>query len=222
MPAHLQGAPLNLAALSRNLGLDGRTKARYLDFLADLYLLIPLYVVSFPMTVVDHLTLPQLQQRIKKAKDPVEKTRLLAVYHAKRGLTAQEVAAITLQDRRHHNPGPRPKLTPEEQERVLQALQGTLPDGGLWTGLKLQRWVAEVLGKEVSLTPSTASCTRWAIPSGRSAVPGLREQRVRLLAYDEHRLGLRPVYRRMWARRWGASPPVVLRGTFGEPETGSL
>lgn len=126
------------------------------------------------MTVVDHLTLPQLQQRIKKAKDPVEKTRLLAVYHAKRGLTAQEVAAITLhtprwvratlarynlegpaalQDRRHRNPGPRPKLTPEEQERVLQALQGPPPDGGLWTGLKLQRWVAEVLGKEVSLYP---------------------------------------------------------------------
>lgn len=40
-----------------------------------------------PMTVVDHLTLPQLQQRIKKA---------LAAYHAKQGLTAQEVAAIAL------------------------------------------------------------------------------------------------------------------------------
>lgn len=39
MLAHLQGAPLNLAALSRNLGLDGRTLARHLDFLADLYLL---------------------------------------------------------------------------------------------------------------------------------------------------------------------------------------
>jgi hypothetical protein len=128
------------------------------------------------MTVVDHLTLPQLQQRIKKAKDPVEKTRLLAVYHAKRGLTAQEVAAITLQDRRHHNPGPRPKLTPEEQERVLQALQGTLPDGGLWTGLKLQRWVAEVLGKEVSLYPIYRLLHTLGNPSGRFRRPGLRSR----------------------------------------------
>lgn len=39
MLAHLQGELLNLSALSRNLGLDGRTVARYLDLLADLYLL---------------------------------------------------------------------------------------------------------------------------------------------------------------------------------------
>ncbi len=54
---------------------------------------------------------------------------------------------------------------------------------------------------------------------------------MRLLAYDEHRLGLRPVYRRVWARRGerpsgggGASVPLVLRlhlcgaGDGGEPE----
>ena len=39
MLAHLQGELLNLSALARNLGLDGRTVARYLDLLSDLYLL---------------------------------------------------------------------------------------------------------------------------------------------------------------------------------------
>jgi len=50
---------------------------------------------------------------------------------------------------------------------------------------------------------------------------------VRLLAYDEHRLGLRPVYRRVWARR-GERPVAVGAHryrwfyvcTFVEPETG--
>ena len=39
MLAHLQGELLNTSALARNLGLDGRTVNRYLDFLVDLYLL---------------------------------------------------------------------------------------------------------------------------------------------------------------------------------------
>jgi len=39
MLAHLQGELLNTSELARNLGLDGRTVNRYLDFLVDLYLL---------------------------------------------------------------------------------------------------------------------------------------------------------------------------------------
>ena len=46
------------------------------------------------MTVADHLTLSELEQRVKKARDPVERTRFLAVYHAKGGLTAKEIAKI--------------------------------------------------------------------------------------------------------------------------------
>jgi hypothetical protein len=78
------------------------------------------------MTVADHLTLNELWRRAKKAKDPIEKDRFLAVYHAKRGLTAKEIARIipntprwvqetvrrynlegpeALKDKRHQNPG---------------------------------------------------------------------------------------------------------------------
>ncbi len=39
MLAHLHGQMLNLPALARNLGVDGRTVSRYLDLLADVYLL---------------------------------------------------------------------------------------------------------------------------------------------------------------------------------------
>ncbi len=107
------------------------------------------------MTVADHLTLNELWRKVKKAKDPIEKLRFLAVYHAKRGLTAKEIAKITLsstrwvyeavrrynqggpealKDRRHQNPGQKPKLTLEEQRKVLEALQGPHPTGACGRG----------------------------------------------------------------------------------------
>lgn len=102
------------------------------------------------MTVANHLTLNELWRRVKKAQDPIEKDRFLAIYHAQRGLTAKEIAKITLntprwvqetvrrynqegpeslRDRRHHNPGQKPKLNLEEQRKVREALQGPPPDG---------------------------------------------------------------------------------------------
>jgi transposase len=126
------------------------------------------------MEVADHLPLQELWRRAKKAKDPIERTRFLAIYHAKQGLTAKEIAKITLhtyrwvyatvrrynqagpdalQDKRHQNPGQRPKLTPEEQARVMAALEGPAPDGGSWSGPKLRAWVERELGRKLSLYP---------------------------------------------------------------------
>jgi transposase len=230
-----------------------------------------------PMTVANHLTLDELWRRAKKAKDPIEKDRFLAVYHAKRGLTAKEIARIipntprwvqetvrrynlegpeALKDKRHQNPGQKPKLTPEERMRVLEALQGPPPDGGLWTGPKLRDWVERELGKRLSLYPiyrllhEMGFALRVPRPRHRKADGEAQEasnlfaqvqearaegRRVRLLAYDGHarraylghRLGLRPVYRRVWARR-GERPLAVGAHryrwfyvcTFVEPETG--
>ncbi|WP_167764524.1 helix-turn-helix domain-containing protein [Thermus tengchongensis] len=66
--------------------------------------------------VARHLTLRELERRYKKAKDPVEKTRFQAVYHAAKGLSAKEIARITLQTprwvhatvRRYNLLGPKP------------------------------------------------------------------------------------------------------------------
>jgi len=54
--------------------------------------------------VARHLTLRELERRYKKAKDPVEKTRFQAVYHAAKGLSAREIARITLQTPRPYTP----------------------------------------------------------------------------------------------------------------------
>ncbi len=120
--------------------------------------------------------------------------------------------------------------------RVLEALQGPPPDGGLWTGPKLRDWVERELGKRLSLYPiyrllhEMGFALRVPRPRHRKADGEAQEasnpfaqvqearaegRRVRLLAYDEHRLGLRPVYRRVWARR-GESLSLLVDGVDTE------
>ncbi len=149
------------------------------------------------MTVADHLTLNELWRKVKKAKDPIEKLRFLAVYHAKRGLTAKEIAKITLsstrwvyeavrrynqggpealKDRRHQNPGQKPKLTLEEQRKVLEALQGPHPTGACGRGPSSGTGWSGSWGRSSPSTPSTGFCTRWDSPCGCLA-PGTPRRR---------------------------------------------
>ncbi len=142
------------------------------------------------MTVADHLTLNELWRKVKKAKDPIEKLRFLAVYHAKRGLTAKEIAKITLsstrwvyeavrrynqggpealKDRRHQNPGQKPKLTLEEQRKVLEALQGPPTRRGPVDGAQAQGLGGAGAGEEALPLPHLPASARDGIrPAGAS------------------------------------------------------
>ncbi len=125
-------------------------------------------------TVVPHLKPEEVLERYHKAREAIEACRWLAVYHALKGTKAKEIAQMlhrsirwlrlvlarynregpaALQDRRRHNPGQKPKLSPEESRVLLKALEAPPPDGGLWTGPKLQAWVREQFQKELSLNP---------------------------------------------------------------------
>ena len=121
-----------------------------------------------------HLPLSEVCRLLHAEKDPIARTRLHAILLALQGKNRMEIAQAlgystrgvsqvvqrwneggveALKDRRHKNPGPKPKLTPEEQEKVLAALQAPPPDGGLWSGPKLRDWVERELGKRLSLSP---------------------------------------------------------------------
>jgi len=124
--------------------------------------------------IAPHASLEEVRQLLHTEGDPIARTRLHAIYLVMQGKPQRETACIlghslrwvasvvdrwnkagveALKDRRHRNPGQRPKLTPEEQERVMEALKAPPPDGGLWTGPKLRAWVERELGKKVSLYP---------------------------------------------------------------------
>jgi transposase len=49
-------------------------------------------------------------------------------------------------DKRLHNPGQAPLLTDAQRTELSRALLGPAPDGGLWTGSKVQGWVEARVG----------------------------------------------------------------------------
>jgi len=54
-----------------------------------------------------------------------------------------------LGDRRQHNPGKLPLLSASQRAELEQALAAPAPDGGLWTGPKVARWMSDKLGRTV-------------------------------------------------------------------------
>lgn len=105
MLAHLQGELLNASALARNLGLDGRTVNRYLDFLVDLYLL---------------RRLPPLEANVGKrlVKSPKLYLRDSGLVHALLGIR-------TLEDLLAH-----PVVGRSYEGFVVENLLRVLPEGG--------------------------------------------------------------------------------------------
>jgi transposase len=51
-------------------------------------------------------------------------------------------------DQRHQNPGQPPLAPPDVREKLAAALDGSAPDGGLWTSKKVAAWLAKELGVE--------------------------------------------------------------------------
>jgi transposase len=121
-------------------------------------------------SVVDQLSLTELDDRYHAARDPVERTHWHVVRLVAGGRTCAEVAAIVgfsltwvrtiirrynaagadgLVDRRHANPGGTGLLTAAQKAELRAALSGPAPDGGLWTCQKVADWIGERVGRPV-------------------------------------------------------------------------
>jgi transposase len=61
----------------------------------------------------------------------------------------RECGPAGLADRRQRSVGAAPILTENQQRDLRQALQNPAPDGGVWTGPKVARWIASRTGKQV-------------------------------------------------------------------------
>ncbi|HYQ84093.1 MAG TPA: helix-turn-helix domain-containing protein [Rubrobacter sp.] len=116
-----------------------------------------------------------MERRYKKAHDPVERSHLQIVWLLSEGRTTEEVCQVTgyspgwvrkiarrynerglegLGDRRHQNPGGRRRalLDEEGQAQLREALLSGPPPtsvgGGMWSGPKVARWIANRNGLE--------------------------------------------------------------------------
>jgi transposase len=145
-----------------------------------------------------------------------------------------EAGVAGLGDQRQFNPGARPLLDASQRQSLRDSLEAPPPDYGLWTGRSVAQWIAGMLGRLVSPRRGTEALRRLGFtrqvprPQHAEADPLAQEvfkahfrRRVQALqqeepgtplevwAMDEHRVGLKPVLRRVWAPR-GCRP--IARG----------
>jgi hypothetical protein len=129
-----------------------------------------------------------------------------------------------LGDRRRHNGRTASLLTPEALSALAARLKRPPEDGGLWSGPKVAAWMARTSagGGASAARLGGAAADRWSLQAPRPRHPraahpssgrlqkGARravararaahpDRPVEVWAEDEHRLGLKPVRRRVWA-----------------------
>jgi transposase len=118
------------------------------------------------------MTLDELEQRYRRARDPVARSQWQIVWLLSSGLATAEVARVTrysagwvrevakryreegpagIGDRRHGNPGAAPLLDAAQQAQLRAALAGPAPDGGLWTCRSVAAWISQRRGRPVSM-----------------------------------------------------------------------
>src|SRR3712207_4514502 len=108
-----------------------------------------------------HLTSEELENRYRKAHDPVLRSHYQILWLISEGKTTTQVMEVTgynrygpeaLGDHRHQNPGAKERalLTEEQQEELKEALLKPPPDGGMWNSPKVGEWIEQRTGKALS------------------------------------------------------------------------
>src|SRR4051812_37106490 len=117
--------------------------------------------------VADHLSVDDLEARLRSAQDPTATRHFQVIWLLARGHTIADVAAVTsfvprwieqllarynahgpeaLGDLRRRNGSAPSVLRPELLARLPERLATPPSDGGLWTGPKVAAWMAGELG----------------------------------------------------------------------------
>jgi transposase len=120
-----------------------------------------------------HLGSEELENRYRKAKDPVERSHYQIVWLISEGKTTRQVMEATgysrgwiqqlarrynaygpgsLGDRRHQNPGAseRALLDQDQRRELAEVLRKPPEDGGMWNSRKVGEWIEAKMGKAVS------------------------------------------------------------------------
>jgi len=110
----------------------------------------------------EHLSTQELEERYRKARDPVLRSHYQILWLLSSGKLTREVAEATgyspewireisrryneqgaqgIGDRRHSNPGASPLLSAEQQRELSEALKEPPTDGGMWNSRKVAEWI---------------------------------------------------------------------------------
>jgi transposase len=120
-----------------------------------------------------HLSSEELEDRYRRAKDPVLRSHYQILWLIGLGKSTTQVMEVTgysrgwiqqlarrynrygaeaLGDGRHRNPGAKHRalLSGEQQHELREALRKPPPDGGMWNSRKVGEWIERRSGKTVS------------------------------------------------------------------------
>jgi transposase len=154
-----------------------------------------------------HLSLDELEQRYRRARDPVARSQWQMLWLLSSGRPTAEVARVTgysvdwvreiakryreagpagIGDRRHTNPGGAPLLDATQQAALQTALAGPAPDGGIWTGRQVAIWMSRVLDRPIRVQRGWEWMRRLGFTPQR---PRPRETRADLQAQETFKKG---------------------------------
>src|SRR5512133_3170358 len=146
--------------------------------------------------VADHLSVEDLEARLRSARDPRAMRHFQVIWLLARGHTIADVAAVTsfgprwieqllarynakgpeaLGDLRRRNGGVPSVLRPALLEQLRTRLTHPPPDGGLWSSRKVAAWMAGELGLAAVLPQrgwEALKAINWSVQKPRPRHPG--------------------------------------------------
>ncbi len=185
-----------------------------------------------------HFQIIWLLARGKRVREVAENTGYCANWIRILARRYNQDGPRALADQRQYNKGASPLLSEEQRGKLQQALEHGTPDKGLWTGPKVALWMGEQTGrnirpqrgwdylKQVGFSlhiprPRHHKADREKQESFKNELPEQVQQikqiypqaQVELWCMDEHRIGLKPVVRRVWARK-GHRPVIRVQQRY--------
>jgi transposase len=185
--------------------------------------------MSRSIHLAPHLSTDELATRYRKARDPVERSHWRFLWLLACGITAKAIASVTgysaywigqiarrynavgpdgMKDHRHLKRRGRPLLTAAQRDELRAAPRGSAPQHDGWNGRTVAAWMAQRLGawlrvprpRHVQADSQAQSDFKARLcPLVREVATAFPHARVELWTMDEHRIGLKPILRKVWS-----------------------
>ena len=212
--------------------------------------------------LANHLSCAQLKHRYRKSTNPIESRRWHLLWKIALGWTIKSSAlavgisygyakkivknynadgekGVIVNQKNSHTGGSEPLLNESQLELLTQALKSKPPDGGIWTGPKVARWIEEKTRKKKVWNQRgweyLKKCNySWQKPRPKHYKGNSDEQQqwkesfgskiekikakhphaqVEVYFFDEHRVGLKPILRKVWSPV-GTRPTAVVEHRY--------
>jgi transposase len=201
--------------------------------------------------LAQHLTSSELKEKYKKSSDAVELRRWHLLWKLSLGWTVKNsalavglsysyaksiikrynnfgIAGVKNQKNKtsNHLRGKKRLLSTQQLQKLRKQIEQKSPDGGIWTGTKVARWIEQETGKEKVWNQRgwdyLKKCNySWQSPRPEnkkgdkleqeifkanlpSKVKKLEEKypeaKIDVWFFDEHRVGLKPILKKVWSK----------------------